>query len=50
MVVASLAGGDGGGGLEWNTLLAPCNLPLLSASPRIDGFRVLIVGLPQGRD
>ena len=23
MVVASLAGGDGGGGLEWNTLLKP---------------------------
>ena len=29
---------------------APRNLPLLPGSPRIDGFHVLIVGLPQGRD
>ena len=26
-----------------------CNLPLLPGSPRLDGFHVLIIDLPQGR-
>ena len=35
---------------QTQTTQAPCNLPLLPGSLCIDGFHVLVIGLPQGVD